>query len=421
MNRFLDNVFVFILLMALYRFALDYVYIETIAPIFSYAKLTYEPDTFCQSVSLVAFVCGTILVLPYRKMQGVFVPQSMMILYLMVFVPMTSFWACKKQDVSFMVACLVFWIILLLAIRMAKGIDLTKYVKVSEKNVNIIVFIMSVVIIFISGYYAHFRMHFSLFDVYELRSEASTYNIPIIIDYIWSASANVLPMCIIYYFDKGRKKKAIFVTFVAFLNFSIAGLKSSLFKIFICIGLYCVGKKNVSKILPYIFILLVVVTILEFIITSNSILSILIIRRGFYMPNLLDEFYFDYISENGPIFYQPQKTNLAFTIGDTYFGNEEMRCNNGLFTDAFMNLGWIGVLFYPILFAYFFKTCERSFKYVNENSTLFAAFIITSTLRSSLFTTSVFTHGLFIAVFSMLFMSNRSERIVAVNRNKISK
>lgn len=160
---------------------------------------------------------------------------------------------------------------------------------------------------------------------------------------------------------------------------------------------------------------------LEFIITGNSILSILVIRRGFYMPNLLDEFYFDYISENGPIFYQPQKTNLAFTIGDTYFGNEEMRCNNGLFTDAFMNLGWIGVLFYPILFAYFFKTCERSFRYVNENSTLFAAFIITSTLRSSLFTTSVFTHGLFIAVFSMLFMSNRSERIVAVNRNRISK
>lgn len=29
------------------------------------------------------------------------------------------------------------------------------------------------------------------------------------------------------------------------------------------------------------------------------------------MPNLLDEFYFDYISENGPIFYQTTENKFS--------------------------------------------------------------------------------------------------------------
>ena len=149
--RLIDNAFVFIGLMIIYRLSLDYAYIHTIAPLFSYSGLTYEPSSICQNISFLSFIVATLIVLPYRKMRGVFEPQIVMFFYLLAFVPMTSFWACKEQEMSFMIACLSFWLLFFIAMRTIKGIDLTKYIKYNPKFIDVMVIIMCLVIVFISG------------------------------------------------------------------------------------------------------------------------------------------------------------------------------------------------------------------------------------------------------------------------------
>ena len=415
-EKVVNNNFAFILLMILYRLGLDYVYIETISPLFSYANFTYEPTVSSQIMSILAFCLGTVAVIPYRKDSSSFVSQSMMLLYLMTYVPMTSFWWCKGQTMDFMLANIIFWMLLFGITRLINGINLRKYIYPNERMIIFIMILMVFVILYISGTYANFRIHLSLDNVYDLRHEARNYNMPLIFRYIWNASDNVIPLFIIYFLGRRYKLLPWFLVFVVLLNFSIAGMKSALFKMIICVILYYWGKRDIAKYLPACFFGLITLTIIEFLINEYSLLSIMFVRRGLFMPSLLDELFFDYVNNHGFLFYNPQQTELTFAIGETYFNNEGMRCNNGWFTDAYINLGWIGIFIYPLFYAFLFQTCEKSFVGNNKNSIFFASFIIVMTLRSSLVTTSLLTHGLFILIMSMVFMSNTAIR----NKNIIN-
>lgn len=405
MSKIIEGKLAFITLVLIYRLALDYIYVFTIAPLFSYANFTYEPDTYSQSFSWIAFIVGLVLFMPFRKTSGNFLNQSILLFYLLSYVPMTSYWWCKGQSSSFMIANMVFWCLFIITTKRLKGIDLTKYFSHNDKIVTLLTILMAAVILFISGYYAHFRIHLSFDDVYDLRHEARGFNMPLILRYIWNASANVLPVCMIYFLEKKKYPFAWALAFVVLLNFSIAGMKSALFKMLICVALYYCRKWDVSKLLLILFVALSLITIGEYLYNESSVLSVMFIRRGLYMPNLLDELFYDFISNHEPTYYQPQSTEMTFAIGDVYFNNEGMRCNNGWFTDAFVNLGWIGVLIYPFIFAFLFKTCERSFRNVNKLASFFAAFIIVTTLRSSLLTTSLITHGILLLILTMMFIS----------------
>ena len=279
-----------------------------------------------------------------------------------------------------------------------------KYIPHNETAVKCIAIVMALVVVYISARYANFRIHLSLDDVYDLRSEARGFNIPIVLLYIWNASSNVLPLMIIYFFSKKYRLLPCILVFIVLLNFSIAGSKSALFKMLICVGLYLFGKREVSKYLPAIFVAFVLIVIVEFVANNSSVLSTMFVRRGLYIPNLLDELYYDYMNSKASFFSSPQ-TELTFAIGDEYFSKQSMRCNNGLFTDAYVHFGWFGVVFYPLVYAFMFQTFEKSFVGNNKNLILFSALIIVTTLRSSLLTTSLLTHGLLILILSMMLMS----------------
>ena len=144
--------------------------------------------------------------------------------------------------------------------------------------------------------------------------------------------------------------------------------------------------------------------IAEFKYLGTIAISDVLIRRAFFIPNMLDGLFYDYIYTHGPTFYSHEGTNIAFSIGDIYFNDENMRCNNGLFTDAFINLGWIGVFLYPIIFSSFFKICEAGFKGIKSQILFFACIILVITFRSSLFTTSLATHGILLTCITLMFM-----------------
>lgn len=403
-KRFLDNTQIFIVIVLLYRILLDYTYIYIIAPTYGYARLSYDPSSIGALFSWVALILGIYLILPFRKMDGNIVPQTMILMFFYSYVPMTSYWSCSSLPLDFMGSCILFWSLWFVMMRIVKAPDFSSIVSPNPRAIYAIAIFFAISVFIISGVYANFRIHLSLTDVYDMRLEARDFDMPIFLKYIWAASGNVIPICMIYFLSIKNNKMVCLLAIATLFNFSTNGSKSSLFKMLLCIGLYYYGVKDYKRSLSWLFVILLVFCVLEFLLLHSSGIADVLIRRSMYIPNLLDSLFFDYISISEPTYYSSEGNDITFRIGDIYFDKSEMRCNNGLYTDAFVNLGWIGLFIYPIVFSLFFKVCENCFKFANPQICLFAAFISATTFRSSLFTTSLLTHGIFLTCITVAFM-----------------
>lgn len=389
----------FITSVILLRVLLDYVYIQRIAPFFSYANFDYNFEITNYTISWAVLITSFSLILPFLKNINPCSSQAAIILYLIRFVPFTSMIANKGFSIGFIVLMLVFWVIFFLMLKFLPSFKLTYISTKTDKILYGMLAIFSITVLYISGVYAHFRLNFDLFNVYDLRMEARGFELPIILQYLWPASSNILPMILVYYILKKKYYIVLFIGLVILLNFSINGSKSTLFKMLFCISLMFISPKNVLKLIiigcPLLCLLADIVDSL----TDVNLISNFVIRRVLFIPTLLDSLYYEYVNNSHPVFFNSEAvTNMAFDLGDQYFGKEEMRCNNGLFTDAYMNLGTIGCLVFPFLFAILFKLCNSAFKYVNPAISVFATLLICTTLGSATLTTSLFTHGLLLLI-----------------------
>lgn len=405
---------IFILGILIYRFFLDNVYIQTIAPFYAYQGLDYVGTNIDYWISwgvLIAFSLLMSLLLKYKEF---FLSNILILLFLIRFVPFTSLLACKSLDNRLLLMELIYWgaifLFSLILKRPCLHFSFPKRYKLSTLRFSVvdIVLVFSVLIVlFVSGCYAHFRLNFSLMNVYDLREEARDFSMPVLLKYLWSATGNVLPVLFVYYLIIKRRIACCFIAFVILLNFSVDGLKANIFKLFLCLLLHLVYKQNLIKMFPWLFALLCFFSLAEYYVFSTPLLSEFVVRRVLYIPALLDSYYFDYISKYGPVFYQRGDVHIDFIIGEEYFGKASMRANNGLFTDAYMNLGEIGCLVYPFVYVAFFKFCESSFEGVNVELVMFVIIIMVITLNSSEFTTSLLTHGLFALCLLLYFLPRK--------------
>ena len=189
--------------------------------------------------------------------------------------------------------------------------------------------------------------------------------------------------------------------------------------------LFCLGLLfiNPYRILKWIIIglpILCAISILVDIISNSIIFSAIIARRVLFIPTLLDSLYYDYTNQFGPVFFNSEAvTEMAFNLGDKYFDKEEMRCNNGLFSDAMINLGPVGCIIFPFVFALFFKICNPIFSKINPAISVFSTLLICTTFGSATFTTSIFTHGILFLTVTCYFIA--CYNVTCYNKDKYLK
>lgn len=385
----------FLFLVLLYRGGLDAIYRCSIVPFWDYQNFTYTPvawQVFYSWLFLLFYSLGIYSFV--NKSQNVTANVALLFFFIRL-IPFTSLIACKEQSADFIFWESLYWILLLLFFKCFKPVKIPNMGN-SDVWIYVLTLILMLTVIFISGYYTHFRLNFSLMNVYELRGEAREFGVPLPLNYLWPAATNILPILLIYYLQKGKRWVVCFIIFVIFLNFSITGSKSVLFKLLFCLFLYFFMKRNVLKLLPWLFLLLCAASLLENWLVDTNLISAMIIRRVLYIPVLLDSLYYDFLTQENSLFYTQGKDAVQFLIGEEYFGKAEMRANNGAFSDAFMNLKEWGCIIYPFLYAMFFKCCENAFRGINEQIVFFASLLIVTTLGSSEFTTALLTHGVFL-------------------------
>ena len=145
----------------------------------------------------------------YKNEQRTVSAQFVFFLYVLSFIPFTSLSAFESFDSSFIFSNTVFWFAILILCRVVPSIKMQVGLSPSKSNspdviVNSICLVLVSVILFISAKYTHFRFNFSLSNVYDLRAEANSYDLPTVINYVFSASKTSLCLLVFYYL-KNRK------------------------------------------------------------------------------------------------------------------------------------------------------------------------------------------------------------------------
>lgn len=259
-----------------------------------------------------------------------------------------------------------------------------------------------------------------LSDIYVARSSFKS-NLSSISSYsFWWLAKISVPVFLVYSIQ--NKKYIHFLVGIVILIylFLISGHKSVYFTPILILFFYYMGKTYDKKLMfamTGLLIFIILLNIPDLLINRNLFKSIFV-RRIFFVPALLNEYYFDFFTNNHIYlshsilshFFDYQFTaDPAYVIGETYFNKPDMSSNNGLISDAYMNFGYAGVVIYSLIFATilaFFNSIEINHKY-------FGIFVFYMMIfRGSAFLTVILTHGFWIMILlSFLIFKEKNKKI----------
>lgn len=402
----------------IYKILLEIVYVTRIVPGWEYSGFTISFD-------LISYVLSWLIVLAFTplifKNYNYFKPSDAIvtILFYLAFIPAAVLMQFKKMDSNFLMLFVLYWLLFLVLQRLLPSI---KFLQPVTKDRHLIIYSVLVVIsltsLYVSYVYTGFRINLSIFNVYSLREEAREFDMFILVSYLYSASRALLPTLILYFIYQKRISLVIFLSFVQLLVYSVDGSKSVLFSLVFAIGGYLIFKGNRIHWIVWILSLINIIGLLEQKLFTTTFIIDIFIRRVMYLPQLLNYFYYDFFSQNEFDYFKQSilgkfgfnsdyQIRIPNIIGENYYGSS---ANNGLFSDAFYNLGILGILIMPILLIIAFRILDAASH--SLDSRIIMGSVITSSLNflSSSYFTVLLSHG-FIAVCIVLYYLPRVKRI----------
>ena len=205
----------------------------------------------------------------------------------------------------------------------------------------------------------------------------------------------VLPISLLRSLQKKKYIVALVVILLFVWFFLTTSLKTVLFTPIVIIALFYARKTKRLEIETLMIFGLSLLLIGEYVLLDGILLS----RRLFYIPSILNNYYFDFFQGNSQYlsygWYNPflnygYELSPNRLIASVYWGDSGTSANNGLVSSGFMNFGVLGVYFYSILFglviAQFPNRIQRKFAGV------FVLMVFAFT--TSFFITSMLSHGI---------------------------
>lgn len=400
----------------IYRILLDWVYEGIICKSLSYNDVVIcEYNNINTTISYLFLIVISFLFLILYKKGHNFVSAVVTFLFLVSVVPTSTLIKYSNYNLKFCGLITLYWVLFFVYALIIPNIKALHSKKNSRTSLYIVAICMSLIILYISGIYTGFRFHFTLLDVYDLRDESSGFAVPTIISYVHAASNYVLPFLYAYFLLNKKYIIAFSIATVILLNFGIAGHKSVLFALILAtFGVYFFTYKRVNY-LFYFFSALPIVAFIEFKLFGTSFFASLFVYRVLFLPSILNYCYYDFFSVREFDYYRqgilgklgldsPYDTKIPYIIGETYFNDSDTFANNGLFSDAYLNFGTIGVVLFPMILIMFFKLIDSLSRSLDQHLMFVPVFIISIVLLSAAFTTSLLTNGLLILAMMIFFI-----------------
>ncbi len=225
---------------------------------------------------------------------------------------------------------------------------------------------------------------------------------------------------------KGIEEKKVFwvlgAVFLQLLMFSVSGHKSFILSLFLVLGVFWLLRRSQSG--TWFIIILssgVILSALLFYVMDNELLVNVVVRRALMVPGILSGFYFEYFNSNGAALYSHNflvgltdggyEKAPAFEIGSHYFGREETSSNVHFWADAYANIGFAAVFVVSVLVSLLLLIFNALWR--SRSSILIFGLIIVPfwTLHESSLNTTLFSHGLLLALILAVLLPPRDDQI----------
>lgn len=413
MNRivkFFESRFSIIILVVVMRFLLDYTYIRVVSPVYYYLGLTVSVTFRREILSWIVLVVMIILInslidIDTQNNKGAIV---LAILLCCSGIPTTTIIACFEVNNSFLILISIYWIftVFLYKRRRRFKIKLKKSRIIGSEILLFAIFlVLALSVILVVVRYTGIFMIFDLAEVYTLRTNFKSDNIPRLLQYLFFAATMIMPVILVYSLSKKSYAMAIFAVLIQLLAFFADGRKSTLFMLaLIIVGYFFIHNFNV-RFIPIGAFSVVILGCLEKWVFSTSFFINYIVRRLFLLPAYLQYAYYDFFSKNTKDFLRqsilrrvgfnsPYTEAIPRMIGKGYYGGSY--ANNGLFSDAYANFGIVGVILYPILLVMALKMLDKCSKNLSVGICIGVIFTVSYSFLSTFYFTVMLTHGFII-------------------------
>ncbi|MEI7595030.1 MAG: O-antigen polymerase [Bacteroidota bacterium] len=242
--------------------------------------------------------------------------------------------------------------------------------------------------------------------------------------YNWEVKI-ILPILIVFFLIHKKYILSIISVIMLLYLYVISGNKIVYMTTIVMIFFYYLSFDYIHKIRN--FVIICFISLISFylfdLLLDGYLLRGTFVMRLFFIPALLNNHYFDFFHGNpfyfaethilNQFFHSPFSDKIGFVISKVYFGVTDMYASNGIISDGYMNLGYLGVTLFVAVFSVIFLF----FNSFNLDSSYFGIFFVFIFLfLSAPMFTIIITGGLWFLIICAFFILSRK---VHLNSQKL--
>ena len=361
-----------------FKIVCDYIYWKYICDIYSYSGSIAEPSI---SKNIFGWIALVVLLLLYNNISKGDIKFCVSFLMTLSIIPTLSVFWIRNESIICFFEILIYWIIFevtaIIFSRQKRKIRKEKCdLKLKNNSIIFAIWVVAIICtVFFSYKYGEFRFWVSFEDVYEYRLDTSN-QMNVVERYIFGWTSSIfIPLCFSIHTINKRWLFAVVDVCLSLMSYAIYGNKVIVFQIVVVIGLLLIIKNSYNYCLGSVICILCtgasLLAVLIYNILGNKI-PLSLCMRVFFIPSEAHYYYFDFFQTEPLLllrqsvlrhfFSNPLSDTAAVLIGSDVRYNLTggyNNLNNGLFSDAYQNFGFVGVLIYPFVVVFFlFLLCK---------------------------------------------------------------
>lgn len=413
-----------ILMLSIYKYFFEFIYLQRYMKIFSYAysNYFYRFDSNKWLISIMLFLLFGFALLFTRNSDNPMYSYLIRFVYTVCLIPMLSVYAFFDGiSMGIIIYPVLFFAIFVYMLKRYahKSIQEEKQIIRMPKilHINSILLITCAVIAIgiwvMSGRPVFFDLSYALEQRLQLRVNA----MPKIISYLFAfLGSTIFPYLFAKYIDEKKYLCSVVCFVCGILLFFVNGMKTWLFLYVFFFGILFIIKIGKEK--PYrtyllfdsMMLLLIVFSVFAYdyfnikdIISQMARVTVIPNDIGFTFVSFFKKTSHPYLFLRESVFRNFFESPYAG--GSDFFVNyganasvSSARANNGLWGDAYRNFGVVGIIIYPFLIAKMFNIVEINSRHMKSSLRLFSLFMLLWGAINNSFFTWLLTGGVFVII-----------------------
>ena len=359
-------------------------------------------------IEMVPFILGLLVLILGYKPNSVY-SFSALLMFIMYFIPANSGLSLSGNNYIYFTLINIFCILMLVAFsELAKresndiyNDTLNDEQILTDKRKVMFIRLIMIFISLLSIFYVYYfnGLNFSaLFsDMYETRvdftntvAEAEGTFVSYFVLIVRSVTKWFLPIYLVF----SLKNKRVIDTFLCLFTFvalyTVTLEKSTLMIVGVAIFIAIVDKKdnllNAGVYLALLFFVMFIISLIEYLFRGESLIFTLIIRRMFYIPQYMTQIHYDYYSTGSKMWFSqdafllqnivrvffgsPYTNGTTKVISNAFFQGLIPSPNSGGFSEAYSQMGSLGVIVFPFIYAGLFKRMRKCASWYGSGAAL---------------------------------------------------